>query len=256
MPLAQDPVKRKALDLAREDARLRELATQTAAQEERERQWRVARGTATAEDLKGPIQVGPAQRDTWMTDIPEVRKASAVPTQVNVVGLPAPACDRPVIMRLPGQHQSKLRKVCAICVFCSLRGCNFSVHSSQESNNQFPVMLDKPCYWAQTTFSQRGIQERGDTRGWTETPQQKLLRLSAGEQQRTQALEAAQPQSSAAAEAVDAYNESHRAKTLVEKHQDNLKVSLHCNPDHLLHLSRCSHICPVRSKVMCFVAKR
>lgn len=79
----------------------------------------------------------------------------------------------------------------------------------------------------QTTFSQRGIQERGDTRGWTETPQQKLLRLSAAEQARPQALEAAvQQQSSAAAEAVDAYNSSHRAKTLVEKHQEKLKVCM------------------------------
>ncbi len=82
----------------------------------------------------------------------------------------------------------------------------------------------------QTSFSQRGIQERGDTRGWTETPQQKLLRLSAAEQARPQALEAAvQPQSSAAAEAVDAYYSSHRAKTLVEKHQEKLKV---CKPLH------------------------
>ena len=81
----QDPAKRKALDAAREDARLRELATQAAAQEERERQWRVARGTATAEDLRGPIQVGPAQRDTWMTVLPEAQRANAVPTQVNVV---------------------------------------------------------------------------------------------------------------------------------------------------------------------------
>ena len=78
---------------------------------------------------------------------------------------------------------------------------------------------------AQTTFSQRGIQERGDTRGWTETPQQKLLRLSAAEQQRPQALEAAvQPHDSAAAKAVDAYNQSCRPKTLVEEHQEKQKA--------------------------------
>lgn len=82
---AQDPEKRRALDGAREEASLREMAQQAAAQEERERQWRVARGTATEEDLKGPIQVGPAQRDTWMTELPEARRASAVPTQVSVV---------------------------------------------------------------------------------------------------------------------------------------------------------------------------
>ena len=82
---AQDPAERNALDEAREDARLRELATQAATQEERERQWRVARGTATAEDLKGPIRVGPAQRDTWMTVLPEERRPDPTPSQVNVV---------------------------------------------------------------------------------------------------------------------------------------------------------------------------
>ncbi len=77
----------------------------------------------------------------------------------------------------------------------------------------------------QTTFSQKGIQQRGDTRGWTETPQQKLLRLSAAEQQRPAQLEAARgPDTSAAAAAVDAYNSSVRAKTLVERHQEKLKV--------------------------------
>lgn len=71
-------------------------------------------------------------------------------------------------------------------------------------------------------------------RSWTETPQQKLLRLSAAEQQRPAALEAAVPQSSAAAEAVDAYNDSHRAKTLVQKHQEKLKVGWRCCPDSMI----------------------
>lgn len=83
--LVQDPEKRKALDGAREDAKMRERAEAAAAQEERERQWRVARGTATAEDLCGPIRVGPAQRDTWMTDLPEARRPNVAPQQVNVV---------------------------------------------------------------------------------------------------------------------------------------------------------------------------
>lgn len=76
----------------------------------------------------------------------------------------------------------------------------------------------------QTTFSQRGIQERGDTRGWTETPQQKLLRLSAGEAASARAIESA-PAPSAAAGAVDAYNQAHRPKTLMEQHKERLKVS-------------------------------
>ncbi|BDA44900.1 probable DnaJ homolog subfamily C member 5 at C-terminar half [Coccomyxa sp. Obi] len=153
----QDSGKRSAIDADREDARLRRLAAEMAAQEERERQWRVARGTATAEDLRGPIRTGPAERETWMTELPESRRPNAQPSQVNV-----------------------------------------------------------------TTFSQRGIQERGDTRGWTETPQQKLLRLSAGEAANTRAIESA-PAPSAAAGAVDAYNQAHRPKTLMEQHKERLK---------------------------------
>lgn len=81
----QDTGKRKAIDADREDARLRRLAEEMATQQERERQWRVARGTATAEDMRGPIRAGPAQRDTWMTDLPEARRPNAQPSQVNVV---------------------------------------------------------------------------------------------------------------------------------------------------------------------------
>ena len=65
---------------------MRRLAEEMAAQQERERQWRVARGTATAEDLRGPICSGPAERDTWMTELPEARRPNVQPSQVNVVG--------------------------------------------------------------------------------------------------------------------------------------------------------------------------
>jgi len=81
---AQDPGKRAALDEARADARLRRLATDAAAAEEVARQWRVARGTATPADLAGPVSVGPAARETWMTALPEARRPSA-PSQTSVV---------------------------------------------------------------------------------------------------------------------------------------------------------------------------
>ncbi len=41
---AQDSSKRKAVDDAREDARLFKIASELADEEERKRQWRVARG--------------------------------------------------------------------------------------------------------------------------------------------------------------------------------------------------------------------
>lgn len=84
----QDSGRRQAIDAERKDARLRRLAEEVADQQERERQWRVARGTATAEDLRGSVQRGPAARDSWMTDLPEARRPNATPSQVNVVGLP------------------------------------------------------------------------------------------------------------------------------------------------------------------------
>lgn len=51
--LEQDPEKRKQLDAALEEAGLRKAAIAAAEDAERARQWRVARGTATAEDLAG-----------------------------------------------------------------------------------------------------------------------------------------------------------------------------------------------------------
>ena len=46
--LLQDPEKKKAIDAAREDARLLKIATELADEEERKRQWRVARGEVCA----------------------------------------------------------------------------------------------------------------------------------------------------------------------------------------------------------------
>ena len=82
---------------------------------------------------------------------------------------------------------------------------------------------------AQTSFSQRGIQERGDTRGWTETPQQKLLRLSAAASAQQLAAPppeamAAATKSRAAAGMVDAYNAATRGHTLLEQHEQRLAV--------------------------------
>lgn len=54
---------------------------QVAAQQERERQWRVARG----EEPAGPgPNAGPAQRETWMTELPpERRPGMGPPSQVS-----------------------------------------------------------------------------------------------------------------------------------------------------------------------------
>jgi hypothetical protein len=49
---------------------------QVAAQQERERQWRVARGEEPAGP--GPM-AGPAQRETWMTELPPERRPGTGP---------------------------------------------------------------------------------------------------------------------------------------------------------------------------------
>eukprot|EP00891_Asterochloris_glomerata_P008158 jgi/Astpho2/8158/Aster-03090 len=104
----QDATGRREVDQGLEDARLRRIAEELAKGEETQRQWRVARGQATAEDLAGPR--GPQQRDGWMTELPAARRASAT-----------------------------------------------------------AMMAQK----SQTAFSAQGISERGDTSGWTSTPQQR-----------------------------------------------------------------------------------
>jgi hypothetical protein len=82
----------------------------------------------------------------------------------------------------------------------------------------------------QTAFAQAGGGRIGAARdaGWAETPQDRLLRLSAA----AAAGPAALPQPAAAAGAgavagvMDAYNSGHRAKTLLQRHQERMAVRL------------------------------
>ena len=82
----QDAALKKAVDDRRAERALRaEFAAEQAAAE-RARQWRVARGTATAEDLAGPSQeqFGEPAREAWMTELPPERSArGAMPSLVG-----------------------------------------------------------------------------------------------------------------------------------------------------------------------------
>lgn len=73
----QDASLRKRVDERREEAELRREFAAQAAQAERERQWRIARGEATADDLAGPAAVPgqPVARETWMTELPPEKQA-------------------------------------------------------------------------------------------------------------------------------------------------------------------------------------
>lgn len=78
------------------------------------------------------------------------------------------------------------------------------------------------------------MQARGDTSGWTDTPQLKLARLqglaAASEQAAlpSPAVAAKQSADAQAAVKVDQWNASQRAKTLVEAHQERLQVCPTC----------------------------
>jgi hypothetical protein len=85
--LPQDAALRKKVDERREEAELRREFEVAAAQEERERQWRIARGEATAADLVGPAAAGPASRDTWMTELPPERRTDGPPVMPTVGAL-------------------------------------------------------------------------------------------------------------------------------------------------------------------------
>ena len=72
------------MDERRADAVLRRAAQEQADEDEKQRRWRIARGTATAEDLAGPAAgPGPPARGAWMTELPPERRPKAAPSQVS-----------------------------------------------------------------------------------------------------------------------------------------------------------------------------
>ena len=166
----QDSNGRAAVDKRREETELRKFTQEFAVQQERERQWRIAQGKATAEDLSGPLPIpgAPESRQTWMTDLPEVRGPSAGP---------------------PKGHQ--------------------------------------------TAFSSKAPVERGDTSGWTMTPQERVAAAASGRSIEGGGIGAIGPaagpgmlmqvgadggKAAHTAAAVDAYTSTIRGKSLLEQH--------------------------------------
>lgn len=86
----QDAGLRKAADDRRQEKQLRAEFEAEQAAAERERQWRIARGEATAADLAGPSteQFGGPSRDAWMTELPPERQAGGGPVPSMVRGVP------------------------------------------------------------------------------------------------------------------------------------------------------------------------
>lgn len=76
----------------------------------------------------------------------------------------------------------------------------------------------------QTAFASQGVQRRGDTTAWTDTPQHKLQRLQRDYQEQAAALPSAGPISAELSDAVGSFNAAQRGQTLLEQHQEKLKV--------------------------------
>ncbi|KAG2444929.1 hypothetical protein HXX76_001665 [Chlamydomonas incerta] len=172
----QDSALRGALDERRADLELRKRAEAAAAVQERERQWRVARGEEVL--VAGPSGPMGFERETWMTDLPPELSARIGGGQVS---------------------QTSVR-----------------------------------------AFNQRGKTGRGDTSGWTDTPEQRKAKeaqalLAAASDAYVRALPAAgvdagaitgpsagpvAGRSAAAAAAVDAFNIGNRQKSLMEVHKE------------------------------------
>ena len=78
----------------------------------------------------------------------------------------------------------------------------------------------------QTSFAAQGVQRRGDTSAWTDTPAQRLQRLQRNyEQDATLPPATTGEQASAATmQAIEGFNAEQRGKTLLEQHQAKLQV--------------------------------
>lgn len=222
------------MDERRREAQLRREFEAEAAVAERERQWRIARGEATAADLAGPAPPPgqAAARETWMTELPPERRAAAaaaMPTVRRGAAVVARGCTRGVL-------------VDGLCLAWGSRK-----QQSVVTNNSHLTGTPWCCCLTSTSplqgpfqgFSAKGVKSRGDTSGWTMTPQQRaaaaqqaleggdgagaaggpLLLTGAGGADA--GVAAANPaQAARMAAAVDAYNAGSRAKSLMELHAE------------------------------------
>ncbi|KAK9813685.1 hypothetical protein WJX73_003743 [Symbiochloris irregularis] len=82
-----------------------------------------------------------------------------------------------------------------------------------------------PSQKAQTKFASQGIQRRGDTSAWTDTPTQKLQRLQQNYEASAALPSTVDPNapSTATQQALEGFNNAQRGKTLLQQHQENVK---------------------------------
>ena len=137
----QDAALRKKVDERRQDAELRREFAAVAAREERERQWRIAKGQATAADLAGPVAPQPVgvQRETWMTELPPEKRQPTAAVMPTVGGR--------------GRHGSRLLMRCC-CAGAQDDGC-ILLHALTAGAVQAGSTPHLPCLCPQERTSKR-----------------------------------------------------------------------------------------------------
>lgn len=81
----QDTGRRADIDRADEGLEYEAFAAEELAKQETARQWRIAKGEASFEDLQGPIKASRPVREEWITALPEPSRKAAT-TQISQVG--------------------------------------------------------------------------------------------------------------------------------------------------------------------------
>lgn len=207
------------------------MALAAAAEHERRRQWAAARGEALPPDEIAAAAAAAAaaapklSRETWMTEVPPEMRAvagaaeQAGPRQFSRRALRAGGAQSR--LGLPGSRRGGA---------ASGAGLTLQVQpaAAARRGRSLPMLCPEPvCLLPARRF---GVKPRGDTTGWTDTPEMAALR-AAGKLPAPGvplALAAPAPRLTGGevpvlpgvAAAVREYNEKHRQKSLLEQHAE------------------------------------
>jgi hypothetical protein len=166
-----DPEGRAAVDAARDDAALRALGATLAAEAERERQWRVAKGLepAGAPPRSAP-RATPRRRPCRAHCTPHRRRCCRRPLSLADPLASLPICHRPLPLSICGRagrplYAGREQRDSWMTEMPAERAAPNAANLSQSSV---------------TAFSRAGVKPRGDTSGWTDTPSERARKAALG----------------------------------------------------------------------------
>jgi hypothetical protein len=131
----QDTGKRGVIDKELEQQRYAEFEKEELKEQETARQWRLARGVATAEDLQGPKKTGPVEREDWITVLPAARRPSAPSQKSQVPPPPLP----PLVPHIQRHHPTEEISEQHLHRFIYKFGCAWSTCNPGEKNPTPPA---------------------------------------------------------------------------------------------------------------------